>query len=78
MPRVLIAALLDWLRGLRFPVLAAIAASVFALDLLIPDFIPFVDELMLGILTLLLASWRRHRAPGPVPAASPAPIERER
>ncbi|PVV17723.1 MAG: hypothetical protein B6D79_16525, partial [gamma proteobacterium symbiont of Ctena orbiculata] len=34
-----------------------LTASLFALDLLIPDLIPFVDELLLGLLTLLFGSW---------------------
>lgn len=44
---------------LRFPQLFLIAAVVFVLDLLIPDFIPFVDEILLGLVTLLLGSLRR-------------------
>ncbi len=41
---------------LRFPQLFAIAASLFFVDLLIPDMIPFIDEILLGLLTLLLGS----------------------
>lgn len=41
---------------LRFPQLFAVAATIFVLDLLIPDLIPFVDEILLGLLTLLLGS----------------------
>ncbi len=41
---------------LRFPQLFAIAATLFFLDLLIPDLIPFIDEILLGLLTLLLGS----------------------
>ena len=41
---------------LRFPQLFAIAASLFFIDLLIPDLIPFIDEILLGLLTLLLGS----------------------
>ena len=36
--------------------LFAIAASLFFIDLLIPDLIPFIDEILLGLLTLLLGS----------------------
>jgi Family of unknown function (DUF6116) len=50
--------------GLRFPTLFAVAAALFLLDLLIPDFIPFADELLLGLLTLMLASWKRRRPRG--------------
>lgn len=44
---------------LRFPQLFAITAAVFLLDLFIPDLIPFVDEILLGLATLLLGSLRR-------------------
>ena len=41
---------------LRFPQLFIIAATLFFVDLLIPDMIPFIDEILLGLLTLLLGS----------------------
>ena len=44
---------------LRFPDLFAITAALFVLDLLIPDMIPLVDEIMLGLLTLLLGSLQK-------------------
>ena len=46
----------SWGAKLRFPQLFAIAASLFFVDLLIPDLIPFIDEILLGLLTLLLGS----------------------
>jgi hypothetical protein len=53
------ALLLRHLRGLRFPQLLALTAALFALDLFVPDAVPLIDELLLGLTTLLLASWRR-------------------
>jgi Family of unknown function (DUF6116) len=50
---------------LRFPTLFLITAGLFVVDLLIPDFIPFVDELLLGLGTLLLSTLRRDRGPKP-------------
>ena len=44
---------------LRFPQLFAFTGTLFLLDLLIPDLIPFMDEMMLGLLTLMLGMWRR-------------------
>ena len=38
-----------------------VAAALFVADLLIPDPIPFVDEIMLALTTLLLARWKRRR-----------------
>ena len=47
---------------MRFPTLFAIAGALFLLDLLIPDFIPFADELLLGLVTLMLASFETAQA----------------
>ncbi len=41
---------------MRFPQLFWLAAIVFVADLFIPDAIPFVDEIFLGLVTLLLGS----------------------
>ena len=57
--------LLAFASRLRFPWLFALTAGVFLLDLFIPDAIPFVDEVMLGLATLLLGSWRKRRQPPP-------------
>ena len=46
---------------LRFPWLFGITASLFVLDLFIPDFIPFADEILLALATLVLGSWRDKR-----------------
>ena len=34
-------------------------AALFFLDLLIPDLIPFIDEVLLGLITLLLGMWKK-------------------
>ena len=51
--------------GLRFPALFMLAASLFVVDLLVPDLIPFLDEILLALATLLLGSLRRRREPSP-------------
>jgi hypothetical protein len=53
---------------LRYPTLFKVVAGVFLLDLLVPDLIPFVDEILLALGTLLLAGLRR-RSELPLPAA---------
>lgn len=63
MPNPATGVLLRFASGLRFPYLFAVAAALFLLDLLIPDLIPFADELLLGLVTLILASIRRRRTP---------------
>jgi hypothetical protein len=55
---------------LRFPTLFLITAALFVLDLLIPDFIPFIDEILLGLGTLLLSSWKKRAPTPPIDAAS--------
>ena len=64
----LIAGLLAHAARLRFPVLAAITAGLFLVDLLVPDPIPLVDELLLGLAAALFSSWRRRRSPDQPPA----------
>ena len=40
-------------------VLFVLAGLFFVGDLLVPDPIPFIDEIMLGLTTLMLARWKR-------------------
>jgi len=49
---------------LRFPALFMLTAAVFLLDLVFPDAIPLVDEILLGLATVLLGTWKRRRRPG--------------
>ncbi len=59
--------LLQWLGKLSFPRLFVIAAALFLFDVAIPDFIPFADEILLGLGTLLLARLKRPDAAEPDP-----------
>ena len=47
--------LIEYAARLRFPKLLALTALVFVVDLIVPDVIPFADEILLGLITLLLA-----------------------
>jgi hypothetical protein len=47
--------------SIRFPTLFALFALLTALDLVLPDSLPLVDELGLVLLTLLLALWHDRR-----------------
>jgi hypothetical protein len=49
--------------SLRFPQLFWLTLTLFLLDVLIPDLIPFADEILLGLATLLLGSWKRRVDP---------------
>ena len=48
--------------NLRFPGLFALLAAVTVIDVFIPDFIPFLDEIVLAILTMIFALWKERRA----------------
>lgn len=65
--------MLSWGSKLRFPYLFLLTAAVFVADVLIPDVIPFADEIVIGLVTLLLASWKKK--PEPVSAESAAPLD---
>ncbi len=54
----------EWAGGLRFPYLFGLVAFLFLVDLLVPDLVPFLDEILLGLATILLANWRRRRGDG--------------
>ena len=64
MKHLLVAPFLRRAGRLRYPTLFAITAALFLLDLLVPDIIPLVDEILLGLATLLFANWKeRHATP---------------
>jgi hypothetical protein len=44
--------------GIRYPWLFAILAGLFTIDLVVPDPVPLLDEVVLAVLTFLVASWR--------------------
>jgi hypothetical protein len=47
---------------LRFPHLFLLTAGLFVVDLLIPDLIPYADEVLLALLTILFGSWRKRKS----------------
>ena len=61
--------LVGWASRLRFPQLFRLTLALFILDLVVPDLIPFADEILLGLLTLLLGTLRKE----PGPAGAPGP-----
>ena len=63
MPNPILAPLLRWLGRLSYPKLFLVAAALFVANLFVPDPLPFVDELLLGIGALMIS--RRKRRPRP-------------
>ena len=69
----LVRALKDFVATLKSSSLVMLLATLFGLDLLIPDFIPFVDEILLFAATVLAARWKgRKREEGSTTDAEPS------
>lgn len=45
----------------RFPTLLMIAALLLAINIVVPDPLPFVDEILMLIATLIIAGFRKPR-----------------
>jgi len=58
-PQSFITIFMAFANGLRFKELFLLILALFLLDLVIPDMIPMIDEIILGLLTILLASWKK-------------------
>ncbi len=56
---------------LRYPHLFLLLAGLFLVDLVVPDVLPFVDEALLALLTVLVGSWRTRREPPQPPPSEP-------
>jgi len=54
--------IVGWASRLRFPYLFLLTAILFVLNLFIPDVLPLADELIMGLVTVLLASLRKKPA----------------
>lgn len=51
--------------------LAMFVGFLFLLDFVTPDPIPFIDEIVLGMLTLLIARWQGRNSEAAAAAAAP-------
>ncbi len=58
---------------LKFPQAFAVFLALFVLDLLIPDFIPFIDEILLGLGAALFGLWREKVTTRAAPPAGKPP-----
>jgi len=57
------ARLLGYLESLRFPWLLLVTAALFLVSVLIPDAFPFIDELVLALVTVVLGRLKRKAPP---------------
>ncbi|MFY2764764.1 DUF6116 family protein [Arenimonas sp. MALMAid1274] len=71
MPHPLTGPLVAFASRLRFPTLFFITLVLWILNTFILDPLPFIDEILMGLATLMLATWKRDQATPP--AAPPAP-----
>ena len=49
----------DLTANLRFPKLLLLVVLLFVVDLIVPDFVPFIDEAILGLLAIALANIKK-------------------
>ena len=63
--------LLAWARKLRYPTLFKLTAGLFVISVVLPDPVLFLDEILFGMATLLLANWKKRKQPlaAPTPPA---------
>jgi len=57
--------LLGYVESLRFPWLLLVTAGVFLVNVFVPDAFPFVDEILLGLVTIVLSRLKRKPKPEP-------------
>ena len=63
MPNPLIAPFMRWVGRLSFPRLFALFAVLFVVNLVLPDPILFIDEILLGVGALVFAAWKDRKKP---------------
>ena len=61
MPETPISKFLAFANKLRFKNLFLLTLGLFVINFLIPDFIPFIDESILGLMAIILANIRRDK-----------------
>lgn len=59
MPHPLAAPAVGFLSRLRHPTLFRLVLALMVLSWILPDPLPFLDEIITALLTLLLANWRK-------------------
>lgn len=57
--------IIPYLESLRFPILLLVTAVLFLVDLIVPDMVPFIDEVLLALIVALLSRLKRRRKDAP-------------
>lgn len=76
MPHPMTGPVVGFASRLRFPTLFKVTLALMVLSWLLPDPVPFMDEIITALATLVLANWKRSE-PAPAPAPPREPIEGE-
>ncbi len=61
-PAALIELFLAYANQLKYKKLFLLILSLFVIDLLVPDMVPMIDEIILGLLAIILANWKKDKA----------------
>lgn len=77
MPNPATGPIMGFASRLRFPTLFFITLGLWAINMVIPDPLPLIDEIVMGLLTLMLATWKNRKAPPPVPPHAGVTIDGE-
>ena len=78
MANPIIAPVVAYASRLRFPTLFKITLGLMLLSWLLPDPLPFLDEIATALAMLVLASWRQPKGQDPAPPArEPVTVEGE-
>jgi hypothetical protein len=78
MANPIIAPIVGYASRLRFPTLFKITVGLMLLSWLLPDPLPFLDEIATALAMLVLANWRLPKGADPTPPArQPVTVEGE-
>jgi hypothetical protein len=53
---------ISYLESLRFPVLLLVAVVLFGVNVFVPDVVPFIDEVLLALVAVILSRLKRRPA----------------
>ncbi len=57
----IVSLVLAFANQLKFKNLFLLIISLLIADLLIPDMVPFIDEIILGLLAIILGNWKKEK-----------------
>lgn len=77
MPNPATGPLMGFASRLRFPTLFFMALGLWAINMVIPDPLPLIDEIVMGLLTLMLATWKTRKDPPVAPERAGVTIDGE-